>query len=69
MTELFNLPEETPPWQEIASRHGITTKTWSEMGISISQASIEMFGRIEYETGETAQEAVTALAYRLKLGK
>jgi hypothetical protein len=66
MTELFDIPEQLPRWQEQADKHGISATYDEETGQWT--AWLEWFQSFEMESGETAEIAVNALMWRLKLG-
>lgn len=66
MDNLFNLEPQTPRWQELADTHGIAATYDEESGEWT--AWLEWFQSVEMESGETAEIAVNALMWRLKLG-
>ncbi len=63
MDDLLNLPELPPAWKVHAGLIGIETEQ-DETGWT---ARIELFGTVESEPGDTEQQAVNLLIYRLKL--
>ena len=67
MSELFNLPEETPPWKVLADERGITTEYNKDL--LYWTASIEWFGKTESEESHTEKLAIEALTLRLKLNE
>jgi hypothetical protein len=66
MNDLFNIEPTAPRWQEQAETHGITATYDEETGQWT--AWLEWFQSVEMESGETAEIAVNALMWRLKLG-
>jgi hypothetical protein len=65
---LFEIPETTPKWQELADIHGIICGLREPDYLPpIYVAEIEWFGKTESEQGESKREAVIALIHRLKL--
>lgn len=66
MEDLFNIEPTTPRWRELADTHGITANLIEETGEWT--AWVEWFQSVEMESGETAEIAVNALMWRLKLG-
>jgi hypothetical protein len=66
MNDLFNIEPTTPRWQQQADTHGITATYDDETGQWT--AWVEWFQSVEMESGETAEIAVNALMWRLKLG-
>jgi hypothetical protein len=66
MNDLFNIELTTPRWQQQADTHGITATYDEETGQWT--AWVEWFQSVEMESGETAEIAVNALMWRLKLG-
>lgn len=71
--ELINVEPAKPRWAELASVHGIETESVFNPGrfsgepVLMWNASIELFGEIETETGESPREAVVRLIHRLQL--
>jgi hypothetical protein len=65
MTDLFDIPEQTPPWKVLADERGIATEFYDESWT----ASIEWWGDTETETAETEKLAIEALTLRLKLNE
>ena len=65
---LFEIPESTPRWQELADAHGIecTYRTPPHLPPAWV-AEIRLFAADEREMGETKREATIALIHRLKL--
>lgn len=66
MNDLFNIEPTAPRWQELADTHGIAATYDEESGEWT--AWLEWFQSVEMESGETAEIAVNALVWRLKLG-
>jgi hypothetical protein len=66
MNDLFNIEPTTPRWLQQAATHGITATYDDETGQWT--AWVEWFQSVEMESGETAEIAVNALMWRLKLG-
>ena len=65
---LFDIPQSTPKWQELADMHGIGCAYREPDHLPPAYvAEIEFFGHTEMEQGETKREAVIALIHRLKL--
>jgi hypothetical protein len=65
MDDLISLPESKPAWKIHAGLIGIETEQ-DETGWT---ARIELFGEVESEAGDTEQQAVNLLIYRLNLKK
>jgi len=65
MTDLFDIPEQTPPWKALADERGIATEFYDESWT----ASIEWWGETETETAETEKLAIEALTLRLGLNE
>ena len=67
MDDLFNIEPTDPKWRGLADTHGITATYDEETGKW--KAWVEWFQSVEMESGETAEIAVNALMWRLKLGE
>lgn len=66
MTDLFQpIPESKPAWKIHADMIGIETQQ-DETGWT---ARIELFGKVESEPGDTEQQAVNLLIYKMKLNQ
>ena len=65
MDSLFDIPETTPKWRELADQHGISAALRSES--DEWTALVEWFGEVEMDRGDTEKEAVVALIHRLQL--
>lgn len=62
--DLLSLPDLPPAWKIHAGILGIETEQNEDGGWT---ARIEMFGEVESEPGDTEQQAVNLLIFRLKL--
>ena len=67
MSDLFNLPEETPPWKALAESRGIWTKY--DQDNCYWTAQIDWFNAIEHAGGDTEKLAIEALTLRLRLNE
>ena len=62
---LFAVPDETPAWKANATHLGIETERVVDGEDSFWRASVEWFGETLKQEGNTEQQAVTLLVYRI----
>lgn len=67
VSDFLDMPEEVPKWKRDAAQLGIETFFVFDMADSFWEATVEWFGEVHTECGETEREAVNALRFRLKL--
>lgn len=66
-SDFLDMVEGVPRWKQDAERLGIETSYIFDMSDSYWEASIELFGEVETQCGETEREAVISLMFKLKL--
>ena len=67
INDFLDVADEVPRWKKDAKRLGIETFYVFDMSDSYWEASIELFGVVETQCGETEREAVNSLMFKLKL--
>jgi hypothetical protein len=67
VNDFLDVAESAPRWKQDAKRLGIETFYVFDMSDSYWEASIEIFGDVETQCGETEREAVISLMFKLKL--
>lgn len=67
VSDFLDIADETPKWKRDATQLGIETNYVFDMADSFWEASIEWFGELHTEAGETEREAVNSLIFKLKL--
>ncbi len=67
VSDFLDIPEEVPKWKREAAQLGIETNYVFHMADSFWEASIDWFGNVETQCGETEREAVNSLIFKLKL--
>jgi len=67
INDFLDVADEAPRWKKDAKRLGIETFYVFDMSDSYWEASIELFGEVETQCGETEREAVNSLMFKLKL--
>jgi len=69
ITDFLDIPEEVPKWKRDAATMGIETNYIFDMADSYWEASVEWFGEIQTEAGETEREAVNSLLFKINHSK
>jgi hypothetical protein len=67
VNDFLDVAESAPRWKQDAKRLGIETFYVFDMSDSYWEASIELFGEVKTQCGETEREAVSSLIFKLKL--
>jgi hypothetical protein len=67
VNDFLDVAGDVPRWKQDAKRLGIQTFYVFDMADSYWEASIEIFGHVETQCGETEREAVISLMFKLKL--
>ena len=69
VSDFLEMPDEVPQWKRDAAQMGIKTHYVFDMADSYWEASIDWFGEVETQCGETEREAVNSLIFKLKLDR
>lgn len=67
VSDFLDMANEVPKWKRDATQMGIKTHYVFDMADSYWEASIDWFGDVETQCGETEREAVNSLIFKLKL--